>query len=59
MAAVRRLVEPIGYVPPAEFEAAYYRSQEGHAMVARLEGIAWGDKSQRRLRCENHARDPT
>lgn len=24
----RRLLEPIGYVPPAEFEAAYYRHQE-------------------------------
>jgi putative transposase len=23
----RRLLEPLGYVPPAEFEAAYYRSQ--------------------------------
>jgi transposase InsO family protein len=24
----RRLVEPIGYVPPAEYEAAYYQQQE-------------------------------
>jgi len=30
----RRLLEPIGNVPPAEFEQAYYRSQEAHAMAA-------------------------
>jgi transposase InsO family protein len=30
----RRLLEPIGYVPPAEFEAAYYRNQSSQAMVA-------------------------
>ena len=30
----RRLLEPIGYVPPAEFEAAWYRSQQGQAKVA-------------------------
>ena len=30
----RRLLEPLGYVPPAEFEAAYYRSQQTHAMAA-------------------------
>jgi len=30
----RRLLEPIGYVPPAEYEAAYYRDQESQAMVA-------------------------
>ena len=24
----RRLLEPLGYVPPAEYEAAYYRSQK-------------------------------
>jgi transposase InsO family protein len=30
----RRLLEPIGLVPPAEFEQAYYRSNEPHAMVA-------------------------
>ncbi|MBK7976545.1 MAG: hypothetical protein IPK07_25850 [Deltaproteobacteria bacterium] len=29
-----RLLEPIGYVPPAEYEAAYYRGQETQAMVA-------------------------
>ena len=29
-----RLLEPIGYVPPAEFEAAYYRGQTGQAMAA-------------------------
>jgi len=30
----RRLLEPIGNIPPAEFEAAYYRQQEESAMVA-------------------------
>ena len=30
----RRLLEPLGYVPPAEFEAAYYRRQVSQAMVA-------------------------
>jgi len=30
----RRLLEPIGYVPPAEFEEAYYRQQSGQAMAA-------------------------
>lgn len=30
----RRLLEPLGYVPPAEFEEAYYRSQESQAMAA-------------------------
>ena len=29
-----RLLEPIGYIPPAEFEAAYYRSQPTLAMAA-------------------------
>jgi transposase InsO family protein len=33
----RRLLEPLGYVPPVEFEAAYYRSQENPAMVAGLQ----------------------
>ncbi len=32
----RRLLEPIGYVPPAEFEEAWYRKQESPAMVAGL-----------------------
>lgn len=32
----RRLLEPIGYVPPAEFEALYYRTQEVPAGVAGL-----------------------
>ena len=32
----RRLLEPIGHVPPAEFEAAYYRGQQSPAMVAGL-----------------------
>jgi transposase InsO family protein len=30
----RRLLEPIGDVPPMEFEQAYYRRQEGHAVAA-------------------------
>ena len=30
----RRLLEPIGNIPPAEYEAAYYRQQKGSAMVA-------------------------
>jgi transposase InsO family protein len=30
----RRLLEPIGYVPPAEYEESWYRSQQGQAMVA-------------------------
>jgi len=30
----RRLLEPIGYVPPAEYEEAWYRSQQGQAKVA-------------------------
>jgi putative transposase len=30
----RRLLEPIGHVPPAEFEQEYYRQQSGQAMVA-------------------------
>ena len=30
----RRLLEPIGNVPPAEFEIMYYRQLEESAMVA-------------------------
>jgi len=30
----RRLMEPIGYVPPAELERAYYRQLEGSAIAA-------------------------
>jgi transposase InsO family protein len=30
----RRLLEPIGYVPPAEFELMYYRSQQSLAALA-------------------------
>ena len=30
----RRLLEPIGHIPPAEYEEAYYRSEETQAMVA-------------------------
>jgi hypothetical protein len=29
----RRLLEPLGYVPPAEFEAAYYAKQSDPAIV--------------------------
>jgi transposase InsO family protein len=29
----RRLLEPLGYVPPAEFESAYYDKQQNPAMV--------------------------
>jgi len=32
----RRLLEPIGYVPPVKFEEMYYREQEGQAIVAGL-----------------------
>ena len=32
----RRLLEPIGYIPPAEFEEAYYRDLAAPAMVAGL-----------------------
>jgi len=30
----RRLLEPIGYVPPVEFEREYYRSNTGQALAA-------------------------
>jgi transposase InsO family protein len=30
----RRLLEPIGDVPPIEFEQAYYRQREAHTAVA-------------------------
>jgi hypothetical protein len=30
----RRLLEPIGYVPPAEHEAEYYRVHQSQAMAA-------------------------
>ena len=32
----RRLLEPIGHVPPAEFEAAYYRGHNAPAIEAGL-----------------------
>ena len=32
----RRLLGPLGYVPPVEFEQAYYRSQSSPAAVAGL-----------------------
>jgi putative transposase len=32
----RRLLEPLDYVPPAEYEAAYYRDQSNPAEVAGL-----------------------
>jgi len=31
-----RLLEPLGYVPPAEFEEAYYRRQTAPAVLAAL-----------------------
>jgi len=30
----RRLLEPLGYVPPVEFEEAYYRGQQSQAIAA-------------------------
>ena len=30
----QRLLEPIGYVPPLEYEENYYRSRPTHAVVA-------------------------
>ena len=30
----RRLLEPIGYVPPAQFDREYYRQNTGLAIVA-------------------------
>ena len=32
----RRLFEPIGHIPPVEYEALYYQQQETPAMVAGL-----------------------
>ena len=32
----RRLLEPIGQVPPAEYEEEYYRSQDALAMMAKV-----------------------
>jgi transposase InsO family protein len=32
----RRLFEPIGNIPPVEYEALYYQQQEAPAMVAGL-----------------------
>ncbi len=32
----RRLLEPLGYVPPAEYEAAYYGRQDAPAELAAL-----------------------
>jgi len=32
----RRLLEPIGNIPPAEFEELYYQCQEAPVMVAGL-----------------------
>jgi len=29
-----RLLEPIGNIPPIEFEAAYYEQENGQAMAA-------------------------
>jgi transposase InsO family protein len=36
----RRLLEPIGYVPPAEFEMMYYRSQHAPAPVAGVNSLS-------------------
>ena len=33
-----RLLEPIGHVPPAEYEQAYYRAHETPAMGAKVSG---------------------
>ena len=30
----RRLLQAIGYIPPAEFEESYYRSQQAPAAIA-------------------------
>jgi transposase InsO family protein len=32
----RRLLEPIGNIPPAEFEALHYQNEEGPVTVAGL-----------------------
>ena len=32
----RRLLEPLGYLPPAEYEDAFYRRQESQALEAAL-----------------------
>ena len=32
----QRLLEPLGYVPPAEFESMYYQAQSTPAMAARF-----------------------
>ena len=36
----RRLLEPIGYVPPVEYEARYYEQLRGPATIA--DGVAAG-----------------
>jgi len=33
---IKRLLEPIGYVPPAEFEELHYQRQEALALMAGL-----------------------
>jgi transposase InsO family protein len=35
----RRLLEPIGHVPPVEFEAEYYRHQESQSIPAMVAGL--------------------
>ena len=47
-----RLLEPIGYVPPTEFEELHYQRQEGLALVA---GLKW--KTLRKSRGGSHPRD--
>lgn len=32
----RRLMEPLGYISPAEYEARYYEQEEGSAVVVGL-----------------------
>ncbi len=32
----KRLLEPIGYIPPAEFEEAFHRRKQSHALDASL-----------------------
>jgi transposase InsO family protein len=40
----RRLLEPIGYVPPAEYEARYYEQQRDAATIAEAESGGCGSR---------------
>ncbi len=55
----RRLFQPIGYVPPAEFEIAYYRHTEESAMAAwlKLKSLWYsrGDSPRKCMRSSNAA----